>query len=158
MPQPAEVYTGLRSQILAINPQEIGIKQNATIRNVWGVLMEFQTSGTVVTLVSIADGTTSLYFSNGGGIIGGGGHDEVTTATKDFIATAETFYAKMNLVTEFPLPSKNRVKFYVLTFSGIYTADAGEDELVKRRDDLSPLFYAGNDVITQMMLHASPTK
>ncbi len=158
MPQPAEAYTGLRSQILAANPNEIGIKQNDTVRNVWGVLMEFQTSGAVITLVSLADGTTSMYFSNGGGIIGFGQYDEVATASKDFVATAETFYAKMNLTTEFPPPSKNRVKFYVLTFSGKYTADVGEDELVKRKDDLSPLFYAGTDVIDQIRLHASPAK
>jgi phosphoglycolate phosphatase len=153
MPQPAEIYTGLRHRILTTNPKEVGIEQDSTMPNVWGILMEFQIAGTVATLVALADGTTSLYFSNGGGILGTGQHDAVAKITKDFIARAEGFYTPMPQANGFPLPRPGRVKFYILTFSGIYTAEVAEADLVNGTDTLSPLFQAGNEVITQVRRH-----
>jgi hypothetical protein len=153
MPQPADVYLGLRSRALTVDPKDIGLEPSDAVPNVWGMLMEFRISGTVVTLLSLADGTTSLYFSNGGGIIGGGQHEEVAGASRDFIALAESFFNDLAPATEYPLPSPNRVKFYFMTFSGAYTADVDQDELVEHGNSLSPLYYAGNDVITQVRLH-----
>lgn len=158
MAQPAEAYTNLRSMVLNTNPKDIGIEQSETIPHVWGVLMEFQVSGTVVTLVSIADGTTSMYFSNGGGIIGAGQHNEVAKVSKEFVALAESFYSQVEPTTEFPLPLPGRVKFYLLTFSGVYTTEKDQDRLVKQKDSFSPLFYAGNEVITQIRLHTPSGK
>ncbi len=57
-----------------------------------------------------------------------------------------------------PLPSIGRVIFYILTFSGAYTADADENELGEGKHHLSPLFYAGQDVITQIRLNTPKRK
>ena len=46
----------------------------------------------VASLVSIADGTTSLYFSNGGGIIGAGQHQKVRDASARLIALVDILY------------------------------------------------------------------
>jgi hypothetical protein len=121
-------------------------------------MMEFKISGTVVTLVSLADGTTSMYFSNGGGFIGGGQHKEVASATKEFIALAESFYEEMSITTEFPLARAGRVKFCVLTFAGVYTVDAAEDELVDNTSRFASLFTAGNEVIAQVRQRSTPGK
>lgn len=156
MTQPAESYIHLRSMILNTNSKDIGIEPSETNPNVWGVLMEFQVSGTVVTLVSLADGTTSLYFSNGNGMIGAGQHAEVAKASKNFVALAESYYTQVEQTTEFSLPLPGRVKFYFLAFPGIYAAEKDQDRLVKQEDRFSTLFYAGNDVITQIRLHTPP--
>ncbi|MCS6849359.1 MAG: hypothetical protein RMN52_16795 [Anaerolineae bacterium] len=111
MTQPAETYTNLRSMILSTNPKDIGIEQSEAVPNVWGVLMEFQISDTVVTLVSLADGTTSMYFDSGGGIIGAGQHDGVARASKNFVALAESYYNQVEPATQFPLPLPGRVRF-----------------------------------------------
>lgn len=89
MPQPAQVSIGLRSQVFATRPEEVGIAPGPLLPHVWGAVMEFQRPGAAVTLVSLADGTTSLYFSNGGGIIGAGGHPPVAKATRDFLAVVD---------------------------------------------------------------------
>ena len=48
------------------------------------------------------------------------------------------------------LPAEGRVRFYLRTFSGTLTAEAAEQDLGEDRHTLSPLFYAGHQVITAM--------
>ena len=115
--EPAEVYSGLRNRVLNLDPKEVGLVQSSETPNVWGVLMETGYEEAVVTLVSLADGTTSLYFSNGGGMIGGGEHATVAQSTKSFVASAEKYYQQMTSTQSFPTPVIGRVKFYILTFS-----------------------------------------
>src|SRR5260221_6695827 len=63
--QVAEVYSGLRNMIFSITPDSIGVKLKEP-GEVWGVVMETGYPKAVATLVALADGTVSLYFSNGG--------------------------------------------------------------------------------------------
>ena len=58
----------------------------------------------VMTLVALADGTTSLYFSNGGGMIGGGEHPRVAAATRRLVDVAARFLTVLSPATDFPLP------------------------------------------------------
>jgi hypothetical protein len=150
--QPADVYLGLRTRLLETDPHQVGIEPGAEMPTVWGVLMEFGASGSLVTLVSLADGTTSLYFSTGGGILGGGGHPEVAAASIRLVTLAEGFYDKMMPTTEFPLLVQGRIQFYVLTYSGAYMTDVDAEELTHGNHEFSPLFLAANDVITQVRL------
>ena len=153
MIEPAEIYNELRSQLLSTNPNEVGIQQSPDIPNVWGVLLEFQISNTPVTLVSLADGTTSLYFGNGGGVFGGGEHEEVAQASKKLVALAEDFYDKMTPTAEFPIPMAGRMIFYVLTFDKSYTINVDEEELTSGKHDFSPLFALADEVISQIRVH-----
>jgi hypothetical protein len=150
--EPDEKYTKLRNFLLNANPNDIGIFKSDEVPNVWGVIMEMVYSDTVGTLVSLADGTTSLYFSNGAGIIGGGQHAIIAKSTKAFIATAEKYYLQMSKTESFPLPTAGRVRFYVLTFSGVVTLDIDENELASHKHELSPLYYSGQEVITQLRI------
>jgi hypothetical protein len=156
--EPTDIYANLRNQVFKINPKEVGILQNKETPNVWGILMETGYPEAVVTLVSLADGTTSLYFSNGAGMIGGGEHATVAQSTKFFIAAAEKYHRQMNLTESFPLPTVGRVRFYVLTFSGVLTLDVDENKLGRGKHALSPLFYSGQDVITQFRVVQEQTK
>ena len=53
---PAEVYAGLRGRVLALRPHELGLSEDAPV----AALMETGYPEAVVTLVVVADGTTSL--------------------------------------------------------------------------------------------------
>jgi hypothetical protein len=152
VPMPAQVYMDLRNMVLTLDPSKIGAKQSPETPHVWGMLMEMGYSQAPVTLVSLADGTTSLYFGNGGGMIGGGEHEAIAQASKAFIATSEKYFQRMTPTRSFPLPAVGRVKFYILTFSGVYTVDVDENELGGGGHELSPLFASGQEVITQMRL------
>jgi hypothetical protein len=107
--------------------------------------MEVALPSGVGTIVSVRDGTASLYASTGGGVLGGHSARE---EAKRFVAEAEKHLAGMKPAKSFPYPEVGRVKFYVLTREGVYSAEADEKELVRGRHALSPLFLAGNDVLT----------
>lgn len=150
--QPVDIFHKLRDQILSLDPAEVGMAPSASMPNAWGILMETAYPEAFATLVSLADGTTSLYFSNGGGIIGGGQHAHVAEATRLFVAAAEKAIHAMTLSESHPLPAPGRVRFHVLTYRGSYTAEADENDLGNHRHVLSPLFYAGQEVITQLRI------
>ena len=147
----AEAYDGLRSQVLALDPATVGITPSEFDR-VWGLLMETGYPEAVATLVALGDGTVSLYFSNGGGIIGFGGHDRPRQAFRVLLAFAPAFLDQTERVAEHPLPAQGRTCFSLLTFDGVFAAEAAEDDLGQNRHPLSPLFYKAQAVITQARL------
>lgn len=158
VPEPVSIFKDLRDTLLGMSPARLGVFPSEELPNVWGVLMETGYSPAVVMLVSLADGTTSLCFGSGGGIIGAEKHGTVREATAAFIATAESQRNRLIPAESFPLPDVDRVRFYVLTFSGTLTAEASEQELVNKGHCLSPLFYAGHDVITQIRITSDETE
>ena len=114
--------------------------------------MEMGHPGGVATLVAFATGDASLYFSTGGGVIGGVTHENVARAARHFVSTAQGYTDGMETVTVTPLPDPGEVRFYLLTPQGPLAAEADEEDLGKRRHELSPLFYAGQEVITELRL------
>ena len=147
---PAEITTAdLREQAFTISPHGLGLAQRGGAR-VWAVLMETGYPDAVASLVTIADGTTSLYFSNGGGIIGAGQHAPVRAAAERFIAVANASVAHMANADSHPLPAIGRVRFYARTHDRLLTAEADETELGDGRHPLSTLFHAGHAVIAAL--------
>ncbi len=144
----ADVYQNFRQRVLTLNPSEIGISPSAS-RPIWGVLMETGYPEAVVTLVTLADGTVSLYFSNGGGIIGVGEHQEPRKVCNEFLSLAPRFLGQASSAKNFPLPAEGYVRFYFLTFKGILTVEAKENDLGNNLSLLSPLFYKAQEVIAQ---------
>lgn len=118
----------------------------------YGVLMEFKIDDAIFTLTSFGTGDASLYWSTGGGVIGGIGHDSVRAAAKKFVAESKKYTNQMVKTETFPPPENSNVRFYVLTTKGILTTEVNEQELGEQKYILSPLFYAGQDVITALRL------
>ena len=65
VPEPVETTRGLRNMILSLKPSEVGISPSKEYPNVWGIVMEIGFPSGLVTLVAMADGTTSLYQNRG---------------------------------------------------------------------------------------------
>jgi hypothetical protein len=146
----AEVYNGLREQVFSLDPESIGLSR-AGGNSVWGMLMETGYAEAVATLVTIGDGTVSLYFSNGGGIIGVGQHEGPRRACEAFLADAPSFLRYASPTDCYPLPERSYTRFYFLTFDGVLTAEAMEKDLGYNRHPLSPLFHKAHEVITEAM-------
>src|SRR5688500_6262255 len=87
--EPSEVYRGLRKQILEVKPQAIGLPAN--VDRPLAVLVEMGCPGAAATLVAVADGTASLYFSNGGGMIGAGAYVPVQQAGANLVKAADAY-------------------------------------------------------------------
>lgn len=145
---PPEPITGdLRSMVLNLSPDEIGITREHFPHQVWGVVMETGMDAGFYTLVVLADGTTSLYYSNGGGIIGAGEKPGVQEASRQFIGWGNRLVGSAKPVSSTQSPDKGITKFFFLTFDGIRSYTAPEVDLGEERDSLAPLFHAGHSVI-----------
>ena len=142
-----EAYSGLRTQVLQINPTEIGLTE-ADSGTVWGFLMETGYPEAVATLVALADGTVSMYFSNGGGIIGVGQHEEPREVAAELLSEAEKYRSECDRTESCPLPGNGMTRFYLRTWDGTLTAEEVEDDLGNGRCRLSPLFYKAHELIS----------
>lgn len=148
----AEVYLSLRDQIFTLDPASVGITAVPGGLSTWGCLMETGYPNGTATLVCLADGTTSLYTSSGGGIIGGGMHESVVLETQKLLQVTDDHLAEMSGSVSQQLPAAGHTTIRALTHDGPRTFEALEDDLGERRSALSPVFYAAQDVITQLRL------
>lgn len=152
MTDPGSEYEDLRRQALDVQPADLGLTLDASsgAPRVYGVVMETGYPEGTASLVAFASGDASLYLSSGGGIVGGGAHGAVRNAAADLIATAQVHLRELAPTDAFPRPAVDRVRFHVLTTSGVLTAEAAEDDLGENRLALSAVFYAGHDVLTEL--------
>jgi len=144
------VINEMRSMVLNLSPEEIGVTKENYPHEVFGIIMETGYDEGSFTLVALADNTTSLYFSSGGGILGAGFHEEVQKASAMLLSGANHFRAQTKPTSDFPLPEKGEVFFYLLGFDGITTYTAKEIELGENRDPLSKLFHVSHLVIAKV--------
>lgn len=112
----------------------------------------------MVSLVTIADGTVSLYFSTGGGLIGIGQHQGPREACFDLLTLVPQFLQHAQPTTTFPLPNIGHTQFFFLTYDGAFMYDAPEKDLAFSRSPLSPLFHKAQAVITQARIAEGKTK
>ena len=140
----------LRSMLLNLKPNQIGLNKDNYPYEVFAVAMETGVPTGSYMLSAIADGSTSLYFSNGGGIIGGGEHEKVREASLYLLSGAEHFKNKTKATSSFPKPNDGEVIFYFITFNGVKSYHANEIDLGGKKDELSGLFYAAHNVITEL--------
>lgn len=141
----ADIYREARSRFLNLAPAEVGVEPSPHLPRVWGVVMDF--AHPAVTLITLADGTTSLYFGSGGGVIGAGQHAQVAQARDFLLVLAQQFDSQLEVTTDFPLPPLDRVRLYLLTFDGVRTAEVSGEDLRDMRHDFSPLVRQANEVI-----------
>ncbi len=143
------IFDELRSQALAISADLSGAEKED---EVYAVLMETGYPEAVATLVSARDGSASLYYSSGGGMIGAGGHAGPNGASKKLVAKAATYLKHMTKTQKAPLPKEGFTRFYFVTRSGLFTAEAKEKDLGESSLALSPLFHAAHELIHEITL------
>jgi hypothetical protein len=153
-PSGLAAYHGLRNQILTLDPAVVGLHPHPTDQTdrVWGCVMDTGYSNGTATLVCLRDGTTSLYTSSGFGIIGGGAHPAVVQANAALLAVLADELDRLPPSRDDSLPGVGRTVIRAMTYDGTRALDADEDELGAGAHDLSPVFHAAQEVITQLRL------
>lgn len=147
------MYSDLRNRILTLQPDSLGVAPDSN--EPLAVLMETGYPEAVASLVCVADGSASLYFSNGGGIVGSGEHEAVNATARSFIEASEAYRDAFEPTRVYPLPKQGGIRFYIVTASAVLaTPQVAEDDLGNMREHLSPLFQKGHDVITAIREHA----
>lgn len=148
----AENYVLLRDMVFTTKPDAIGLVRPAEPEDVWGVVMETGYPEAVATLVALADGSVSLYFSNGGGIIGMGSREGPHRSAQALLEMAPRFRDECQPTTRFPLPPKSQVSFYLFTYAATVFSEALEEHLANRAHPLAPLFRQAHELITAIRL------
>jgi hypothetical protein len=146
------VYRDMRDAALHGSRTAFGLSAPAASNQPWGVLMEIGFPEGAATVIALSDGSASIYFSSGGGSIGGIGHESIRKAAQAMVNLVAKFQPQMTTAKEVPLPKNGETIFYALTDGGVFTANAAENDLGEQRHSLSPLFFAGQEVITQYRL------
>lgn len=148
---PKEIYGRLRNRVLiAKRPRRINTQAEPT--EPWGVMMDWSLVNGTATVMSMIDGSASLYFSNGSGFIGGEGIAPVRAAAESAVAEARKIRLPQQPSREFPLPSPPGVNFYVLTDAGVYAIHTTQSDLMTADHPLGKLEGAMQEIITQFRL------
>jgi hypothetical protein len=151
-PSRADVYAGLRSLALGVDPATLALTSRETWSGAFVAVMEIGLPTAVVSFVAIADGTVSMYTSVGGGVIGAGAHASVRASAARFRTIAGETRGLLEKSTDFPLPGPGQVRFQVRTADGDYSGTASEQILRAGRHSLSRLYQAGQDLVTEIRL------
>ena len=147
---PVVVTLELRTQLLTSVPDDFAISTSP--EHAWAAVMDTTYSNASVSLISLSDGSASLYFSTGGGVIGGQARPTVNAAAKAFVSQATTYLQNFTATSTFPLPPFGYTRFYARTPEGVFSTEAPEAELGAGKHPLSQLFFAAQEVITQLRL------
>jgi hypothetical protein len=126
-------------------PRTIGAP--STPEEPWGVLMDWALPNGTATVMSMIDGSASVYLSSGGGFIGGQGIETVRAAAQRAVAEARLVQRPKKPTTDFVLPSEHGVIFYLLTDAGVFSLRATEGELRSAEHPLRKLGDAMQSVI-----------
>jgi len=97
-----------------------------------------------------------MYTSAGGGVIGAGEHAAVRGAGDRFRAVVADSHGLLQRTQTFPLPGEGEVRFHARVGDDRLTAAAPEAQLRTGRHLLSPLYDAGQDLITEIRLADEP--
>ena len=154
---PAEIYADFRLRALSHSRSALGIPEPPADAPAWGLLMETRTTNGVTSLLALADGTTGICSSSDGSIIAGEDHEAFKKIASGYVRLAGRSLPLMIGTEAFPSPKPGQTVFYVFTDYGIFTAGAGEKSLSGGQSPLSPLFYAGHVVITQLRAGSTAT-
>lgn len=146
----ATEYERTRHTALHITQQQLGLDIPQSVTKVYGVVMDWDMNGVVLTLSAYITGAANVALSNGASVMGGGKNPAVAEQASEFVQVAQNYLLRAVPVSDTILPAIGTVKFYLLTNRGIYSAQ----ELLSAIDDQSSpwvgLFFRGNMVVNEI--------
>jgi hypothetical protein len=149
---PAAIYVDLRTMAFEVDPATLQLPGDEPWTHAIFAAMELSVDGATATVLTVADGTVSLYLSTGGGVIGAGDHAAVRDAGQRFRHLVAESRDLLHQTAEFPLPGPGDVRFHARIDDAWLTAAASEAALRAGRDPLAELYAAGQDVLTEIRL------
>lgn len=145
------MYRDLRDLALTVDPAQYELPEVGTPR-LYGAVMELGWEEATATVVGLSDGTTSLYATSGFGIIGGGAHLSVREASAAWLVLMSEMVGELQPAADVEPPATSDVQFIALTYHGHRVGQASELSLQRAQSELSPLYVAGQRVITELRL------
>jgi hypothetical protein len=154
---PAQMTALLRAGVLAVEPLSVGMAVE-NLPPVWGVMIEFGHPEVIASLVVLADGSVSIYMSDGNGIIGCGLHADVRVAAIKMLNSAQHVQSSCIPMQQHPSPQPDGVTFYLLTRQGVMGTEVLRSDLDEGAVPLAELYYAAHGVIDLVELLGAGTE
>ena len=143
-------YDGLRKQILQLEPS-LELQGKSQEHPVYAAVVDMDMGKAIVTLACVADGTTSLYFSNGGGQLGlGQADEEIRRASVAFLRSAEQVLNIMEKVDEYPFPQNKKHIVYLVTAEGVYKQELDMSKINDEVREKQFLNFLYQNVLTKI--------
>ena len=149
--EPAAISAMLRNNVFNLKIEDIGLTREKSPL-VWGVMMELGYQDVVVSLVALADGSCSVYLSDGSGAVGCGLYSEVRQSAANMLTVAQRMLSQCQPTIVYPVPVESQARFYLLTGKGVYTTNASRHEMDEGAKEIAELYYAGHSVIGMIEL------
>lgn len=141
---------------LGLDPSQIQTPPGEPWSGAGLAVMELSMDGAIASVVAVADGSVSMYLSTGGGVIGAGEHAAVRAEGQRFRTVVADARGMLVRTAEFPLPRAGEVRFHARIGPDRFTGVAPEAMLRAGRHVLSPLYAAGQDLLTEIRLASAP--
>ncbi len=139
----------LRQLVLTTPPGELGFTRDAAFPSAYGILMDWDVGGVVVTVMALRDGTANLYSTSTFGVVGGG-DESVREATDHYVRLAGQHVDSSQAVSDYPYPETSQVYFYILTYDGVRRCMGDEPAIKGGSDPTRDLYHAAQAVLTEL--------
>ncbi len=148
---PEGSYEQQRRLALSVTPAQLNLTIPDDVTFVHGVVMDWNTGDTIVSLTAYITGAANLYLSSGGGVSGAGKKPEVGEAAVKFVtAAADHIKGAVPVASTNDLPPVGCVRFYLLTNKQTFAAQEQVKHLDNGSSSWLDVFSKGNDVIAEM--------
>ena len=142
---------GARHLMLTTSAGELGFADAGD--RPWGVAIDIGfDEEAAATVISLADGTTSLYTTTGGGIVGGGEREDVSAASRHLVDVAAKHVEDVLHRDDTDLPGAGNVTIWLRIGDERFGRTEPEADLMSGESPLSSLYATGHAVITQLRL------
>ena len=145
-----EMMKRFRQKVLTSPPADFDLKPTVEFHKVYGAVFESPVNGHTMTVVALSDGTANLLSTGSFGVFGASDHEIVRTAAKAFVRAAQDFYDEAETTNEFPYPNPDRMRFYLLTYSGVRFIDTDFESLASDTNQYSTLIIKGHELIAEI--------
>jgi hypothetical protein len=145
--EPAPVYLQLREAITKVVPGDHGMAPSPELPHVWGVMVDVGLPPGPVTLVAIADTTTSFYLGSGGATVGVGGVPDIAEKARELLRRVEAALPAFAPIWEFPVPPIGGVQLLALTYQGMFAVRSTMERLERPGDPLGPAWWQTGVVV-----------
>jgi len=146
---PMVKYLKMRNRAFDGSRTQYGIPPGSNSTDPWATVMEIGLADGTVTIIALADGSTSVYTSSGLFYIGGGEHQSLNAAARHMVAAVREVQPVMHHTQEYLLPQRGHIVFYALTDSGIFTAAAPQTGFADPNQPMAKLYTLGEQIVAE---------
>jgi len=148
----------LRKMFLTTPPEQFDIQPSEDYPRIYGIAMDWPIGENIATVISLSDGSASVYTTDTFGTIGGVGVESVRTGAKKFVKEADRHYADSVATHDLSYPSPDHVRFFLVTFHGVRLIETDLRSLQEGRGKYATLFNLAQDVIGQLRMSGEHAK